>query len=970
MALVKISPIHKVACIENVNNVSSENSKRQIDWATQVDLNHLEDEQKLRVMNLLSKYNSVFALNISDLGQCDLIKHEIHLSDQISIRQKPYRVPYHLKPEIRSQINVLLEAGIIQPSTSSFSAPVILVKKSDGSYRLVADLRKLNAKTVPDNYPLPNLTEMIDNLSGAKFFSTLDLTSGFHQMVMHPDHTKYTAIATEFGLFEYKRLPFGLRNASESFQRLMNLVLAGLSEFQISCYIDDLVIAAGSFDEHLSKLEMVFQRLQKANLKVKPSKCSFLKDQITYLGHTVREGQVYPDKKNLDSIREALPPKTKRQVRSFLGLTGFYRKFIPKYYEIALPLTELTKDCNGFKWTEMEQSAFEKLKLYLTSEPCLALPDFSKPFAVCSDASKLALGAVLVQEDETGFLHPIAFASGKLSKAETKFAVVEIETMAIVFAVNHFKNYLFGKHFRIYSDQQCLSKIINYKDPTSRIARWMVTLQQFDYTVIHKPGRLNLMADYLSRASYPNDECVSEKQPDLNTLDLEANIFSVNEVPNSEIIEKQNADAYCCNIKDKLNSNFVFSPNSPNFFLKNNVLLCYTNSKDRHGSKAKLVRRYVASCHSCIQRRGFAKNVNAPVQSIPTADYPFQKVAFDAIGPLVTSKNGNKWIIVISDYFTRYTEAYALPDIQSHNVAKVLIDFISRHGVMQTLHSDRGSKFLSNAMQEVYTKLGISKQQTLAYNPRGNGMLERLNKTIIDTLSHLVSVQQVDWCEHLPFALMAYRNARHRILDENPSFLVYGRDPVMPCHLIFSEKLNQGPYRVIKQNSPVIFQIQHIAHPLDIQTIHLNRLVKVTEREIFPAIEEKSEIVDSPVVTNETNQSRGDTDVSEEFPPLSLPYRSLVNDINLSLRSVMCNTSVDQAQIVDDSVSYDIPGSPNFSSPATSVYDYPNHSTPVSMSNVHTNVSQIQSQGSILQNAHPYNLRPRDNYGMVIYNKH
>ncbi|GBO36301.1 Retrovirus-related Pol polyprotein from transposon 17.6 [Araneus ventricosus] len=339
MALVKISPIHKVACIENVNNVSSEKSKRQIDWATQVDLNHLEDEQKLKVMNLLSKYNSVSAQNISDLGQCDLIKHEIHLSDQIPVRQKPYRVPYHLKPEMRSQINVLLEAWIIQASTSSFSAPVILVKKSDGSYRLVADLRKLNAKTVPDNYPLPNLTEMIDNLSGAKLFSTLDLTSGFHQMVMKPDHTKYTAIATEFGLFEYKRLLFGLRNASASFQRLMNLVLAGLNEFQISCYIDDLVIAAGSFDEYLAKLEMVFQRLQKANLKVKPSKCSFLKDQITYLGHTVREGQVYPDKKNLDSIREALPPKTKRQVRSFLGLTRFYRKFIPKYSEIALPLT-------------------------------------------------------------------------------------------------------------------------------------------------------------------------------------------------------------------------------------------------------------------------------------------------------------------------------------------------------------------------------------------------------------------------------------------------------------------------------------------------------------------------------------------------------------------------------------------------------------------------------------------------------
>ncbi|GBM44173.1 Retrovirus-related Pol polyprotein from transposon 17.6 [Araneus ventricosus] len=294
MALVKISPIHKVACIENVNNVSSENSKRQIDWATQVDLNHLKDEQKLRVMTLLSKYNSVFSQNISDLGQCDLIKHEIHLSDQVPIRQKPYRVPYHLKPEMRSQINVLLEAGIIQPSTSSFSAPVILENKSDGFYRLVADLRKLNAKTVPDNYPLPNLTEMIDNLSGAKFFSTLDLTSGFHQMVMHPDHTKYTEIASEFGLFEYKRLPFGLRNASASFQRLMNLVLAGLNEFQISCYIDDLVIVAANFDEHLAKLEMVFQRLKKANLKVKPSKCSFFERSNHLLRPHCQRGSSLP----------------------------------------------------------------------------------------------------------------------------------------------------------------------------------------------------------------------------------------------------------------------------------------------------------------------------------------------------------------------------------------------------------------------------------------------------------------------------------------------------------------------------------------------------------------------------------------------------------------------------------------------------------------------------------------------------
>ncbi|GBO04446.1 Retrovirus-related Pol polyprotein from transposon 17.6 [Araneus ventricosus] len=832
MSLVQISPI-QCSLVENVNNVSTSKVGKQIDWATQIDLSHLKDEQKLKVMDLLSKYNSVFAQDIAELGVCDLIEHEIHLTDQIPTRQKPYRVPYNLKPEMKKQINLLLEAGIIQPSKSPFCAPVLLVKKADNSYRLVADLRKLNSKTIPDNFPLPNLTEMIDGLSGAKYFSTLDLTSGFHQMVMHPDHTKYTAIATEFGLYEYKCLPFGLKNASASFQRLMNLVLAGLNEFHISCYIDDLVIASQDFETHIKRLQMVFDRLIQANLKVKPSKCSFLRNEISYLGHTIKEGQVFPDKKNLDSIKKALPPKNRKQVRSFLGLTGFYRKFIPNYSKVALPLTELTKDTTKFEWSEREQLAFEELKNYLISEPCLALPDFSKPFSVFTDASKYALGAVLVQEDETKFHHPISFASRKLSDAETRYSVVEREAMAIVFALNHFKNYLFGKHFTVYSDQQCLSKILKLKDPNSRIARWMLTLQQFDYTVIHKPGRLNQMADYLSRAKYPKEENVSVEQPDINTLELNSSTFVCNSMPVSEIIQKQNCDSYFNNIKNKLKSNFIFSPKSPKFFIKDDLLLCHTNTKNRHSHVAKLVvpqtlvpqilnlahdndacahpgltrtlkrikqnyfwhklysqvKRYIGSCHSCIQRRGFHKNFKAPIQKIPTADYPFQKVAFDAIGPLVTSKHGNKWIIVMSDYFTRYAEAYALPNIQSSNVARVLIDFISRHGIMQVLYSDRGSNFLSQAMQEVYNKLGISKQQTLSYSPQGNGLVERLNKTLIDSLSHLVSENQEDWCEHLPFALMAFRNACHSTTNESPNFLVYGRDPVMPYHLIYSEKI-------------------------------------------------------------------------------------------------------------------------------------------------------------------------------------
>ncbi|GIY87787.1 hypothetical protein CDAR_511701 [Caerostris darwini] len=361
MILADIEPICEQKR-EDFVNVIHEGMVTNIDWEEKLDLNHLNQDDKTKLLTLLDRYKSVFAQSVSDLGSCDIVQHEINLTDKLPIRQKPYRVPYALKSEMKHQINTLLEAGIIQPSNSAYSAPVMLVKKRDGSYRLVADLRKLNEKTIPDNFPLPNLTEMVEMLSGARYFTSMDLTSGFHQMKMHPSSAHLTGISTEFGLFEFKRMPFGLKNASASFQRLMSIVLAGLSELQINVYIDDVIVASKTVQEHLQKLEIVFQRLTAANLKLKPSKCSFLQKQITYLGHTVKEGLVLPDNKNLDSIRKALPPKTKKQVRSFLGLTGFYRRFIPNYSKTALPLTQLTKETSKFVWGETEQRAFETLR--------------------------------------------------------------------------------------------------------------------------------------------------------------------------------------------------------------------------------------------------------------------------------------------------------------------------------------------------------------------------------------------------------------------------------------------------------------------------------------------------------------------------------------------------------------------------------------------------------------------------------
>lgn len=1131
MIVVQVVPIHEVSSVENVNTVSDNSNCKQIDWEKCCNFNHLTEEQKSQVISLLNNYKSVFAQDITELGQCGIIQHEIHLTDPVPTRQKPYRVPYHLKNEMRKQINTLLEAGIIQPSKSSFAAPVLLVKKGDDSYRLVADLRKLNSKTVPDNFPLPNLNEMIDTLAGAKYFTTMDLTSGFHQMLLHPNSTHLTGITTEFGLFEYKRLPFGLRNASSSFQRLMSIVLDGLSDLQVGVYIDDICIAACSFQQHLHRLELVLQRLLAANLKVKPSKCAFLQFEISFLGHTVKEGKVLPDSKNLKSIKDALPPNSKKKVRSFLGLTGFYRKFIPNYSKIALPLTNLTKDKVNFIWSEKEQEAFEMLKNYLISEPCLHLPDFARPFCIFTDASKYAIGCFLAQEDPiTGFPHPIAFASRKLNDAEISYATVEKECLSLVFSITHFKNYLYGAPFKVYSDQQCLSKVKNFKDPTSRIARWFLTLQQYDYTIVYKPGRLNFMADYLSRATYPSDKIQKERVPEeVHNINAQFDVCSFSVIPIDELISKQNNDPFCKSIKSKLASNFVFHRKSPKYFLHDGLLVCKNeNLSGRYKETTKLVvpqslvqkilelnhdidavahpglcrtlkriqknyfwrgqyrqvKNYVASCHECIRRRGYAKHVKAPIQRVPTADFPFQKCSFDAIGPLVTSNHGNRWIIVITDYFTRYAEAYPVQNIQSSTVAKVLIDFISRHGLMQVLYSDRGSNFISEAMKEIYERLGITKVTTLSYSPSSNGVVERLNKTLIDSLSHLVSVTQEDWCEHVPFALMAYRNAFNRSLKESPQFLATGIDPIMPYDLIFSDrersysdtpsyarqlvnklqtsfavvkenlekaadeiqrlndtrktckkilvgdwvylhtpqikihtskklaKRNHGPYRVLRQFSPVNYQIQHVNNPTDKQNVHLNRLIKVEKREIYPSFQNEIEAVDiqntddnsnevpdssnqnfvnnSDVVLIEDNYTvPSEEDMLKLYPCYSLPYTDWGDDqknltfnnfqnfqvasqSDKSLTDSYTVSNIEEKDIFVDDLSLDTYNdqyADKQSATFTNFTDMPSSADKNMSYNHECDQNKDHTQGSGLQipNKKSYNLRPRNAFGFVKY---
>ncbi|XP_048515544.1 uncharacterized protein LOC125502056 [Athalia rosae] len=355
-----------------------------------------------------------------------------------------------------------------------------------------------NEKTIGDAYPLPNITDILDQLGSAKYFSVFDLASGFHQIKMAREDAEKTAFSTPFGHYQFERMPFGLKNAPATFQRLMDRVLTGLQGIEMFVYLDDIVIYASSLHEHTRKFNLLIDRLRSANLKLQPDKCEFLRKEVNYLGHIISEEGLKPDPKKLDAVKNFPIPKNPKNVKQFLGLAGYYRRFIQNFSKIAKPLTELLKKDKNFNWTEKQANAFAILRDKLCEKPILQYPDFNKPFIVTTDASGTAVGAVLSQ-GQIGQDLPIAYTSRLLNKAEQNYSTTEKVLLAMVYAVKHFRPYLYGKTFTLVTDHRPLTWLQSLKDPSSRLARWKVHLMDYQFNIQYKPGRINANADALSR---------------------------------------------------------------------------------------------------------------------------------------------------------------------------------------------------------------------------------------------------------------------------------------------------------------------------------------------------------------------------------------------------------------------------------------------------------------------------------------
>ena len=455
----------------------------------------LDDSQQRQTQTLLHEYADI----LSDVpGQTNLAEHKIQLNREEPVRVKPYPLPYNVRKDVEKEVKQMIELNVIEPSVSPYSSPLHLVKKKDGTYRPVIDFRKLNKVTVFDVEPMPNPNEIFSKLAGKRYFSKLDFTKGYWQIPMAEEDKHKTCFTCTLGSFQFRRMPFGLVNSGAAYNRMMRRLLDGVSD--VDSFVDDVLIHSYTWDQHVKTLREVFERIRAAGLTIKPSKCSFGHSSVEFVGHHVGNStlQVVPGK--IEQMMKVEKPRTKKQLRSFLGATGYYRSFVPNYAAIAVALTDATAKLrpNELVWSEAMDRAYEKLKTALSTTPILQLPDWDKTFVLRTDASDEGIGAVLLQEHDS-ILKPVSYSSKKLLPRERRYSTIERECLGIVWAVDKFQVYLYGKEFILQCDHKPLAFMDQAKFANARVMRWALALQPYRYNLQAIPGTENVGADFMSR---------------------------------------------------------------------------------------------------------------------------------------------------------------------------------------------------------------------------------------------------------------------------------------------------------------------------------------------------------------------------------------------------------------------------------------------------------------------------------------
>ncbi|KAH7713491.1 pol polyprotein [Aphelenchoides avenae] len=733
------------------------------------------------------------------------------------VQRRPYRVPLARQPVVKQQIDELLAKKYIRPSTSPLCSPIVLINKKDGGTRFAVDYRALNEISVQETYIMPIASDIHDAASGHRYYTSLDMQSAYWQLEMHPDSVEKTAFGTFCGLYEWLRCPFGLKSAPAVFQRVMEFIRQQVT----SCclvYLDDILIASDTEQQHLADIRQILKVLIRHNFRLRIDKCRFAQDSAKYLGFRIGEHGMELDAEEIDAVKKLKPPKNSSQLRSFVGLINYYRRFIPGLAAICKCLYDLM-NADKYEWTDVHQKAFDTLVNFVTTAPVLAPPRTDRPFRIETDASSTALAGCLYQQDDQGEWHPVAFASRLCNKHEANYSSFELETLALVFAVKKFGCYIQGAGTtECITDNSAVTSLLRRRDLTGRLARFQMALQPYDLKIVHRAGKNNAVADYLSR--WPHD-LPDSPQP---TSSVNATITPdtpAEPVDYDTLQQEQRAVTEYAMLIDGLENDqwpadldrrHQLQTIAQNYVMLNDLLHFHDidNEDDPprivvpYALRARLIRFFhedplhlahlgiaktfdkirqrfywpglsddvsstVRACGHCQHRKTNSKQMaTEPMHPLPVAQFPFDRVHVDVLTlPLTPRKN--RYVLSCVCAFSKWIIAVAIPDQTATTICQQLTDhLITLHSCPRTMVTDNGPSLVGNVMNDFCRLYAIKHITITPYNPPANGLVERQNSTIAAMLSAYCSDDASSWDLHL---------------SKSPFFVLCGRDATLPSDL-------------------------------------------------------------------------------------------------------------------------------------------------------------------------------------------